>query len=527
MYVLLFIFTYIHIINIWLDKFTKKRSIIIMVIKKQIISAIRKIKISRFKTYKKLGFLGHRQTIDRLAKTSFTLLLILVTISLFYLPLSEDPNAVSDVIEAKKQDTISPTSSEDAVHEEFEDAPVEAHKNDTLSNLEKATVSGEYKMTSYSLEKGETLIGLLTRAGLDTNTRSNIIDGFALLINLHSLQPGMTFMIFTDNNGNFKGISLPNKSGEVIAVAKENDDTYIPFSEEGRVEIKKIRITGAIERTFSGSAQKAGLPSSLVTQIINALDGEIDFGAFKEGDTFDVIFEQKTTAGGLELGDKRILYIGLNIGKKQIHRYAWTDASGTEIFFNPRGQSAEKELIKKPIKGKPRVSSSYGWRSHPILMARIFHSGLDLAIAKGTPIVAGGDGVITQLGRKGAYGKYIRIRHSNGFQTAYGHMNGYKTGLKVGSKVKRGEVIGYIGQTGRATGPHLHYEVWKNGKTVNPLGTYVLIAKQLSGETLEKFQKQAATIHPDFKKHLVGTMAPVPPKKPSFDKTNTPSSNKG
>lgn len=485
-----------------------------MPIKKRFFSAVRKIKISRFRTYKKLGFLGHRQAIDRLAKTAFFLLLGLVTVSLFCLPPSEDLNAISNVIEASDGET---TEISDIVHEDLGDEPVETDKNDTLLNLEKGAVKGDYKMTSYSLEKGETLIGLLTRAGLDGPTRSNIVDGFSLLINLRSLQPGMTFMIFTDKEGVFKGISLPNKNGEVVAVAKEDDETYTPFSEEGRVEIKNVRITGAIERTFSGSAQKAGLPKALVGQITNALDGEIDFSSFKEGDTFDVIFEQKTTAGGLELGDKKILYIGLNIGKKQIHRYAWTDATGTEVFFNPRGQSAEKELIKKPVKGRPRTSSSYGWRNHPILMARIFHSGVDLAIAKGTPIVAGGDGVITQLGRKGAYGKYIRIRHANGYQTAYGHMNGYKTGLKVGSKVKRGDVIGYVGQTGRATGPHVHYEVWKNGKTVNPLGTYVLIAKQLDGESLQKFQKQAAAIHPDFKKHLVGTMAPIPPKKPAME----------
>lgn len=484
-----------------------------MPIKKRFISAARKVKISRFRTYKKLGFLGHRRAVDRMAKTAFLLLLALTISSLFCIQPDEKINIVSDTIE-QTQTSDTQSIPQDIPHEEFEDAPVEPDEpQSALTTLEKGVANGMVKMDTYSLEKGEALVNLLKRAGLEATTRQHIIDGLEILIDLRSLQPGMTFMIFTGQNKEFLGLSLTLKNGETTAVIKEDEETYTPFSQEGRIETKNIRITGAIERTFAGSAEKAGLTKSLIAQITNALDGEVDFSTIREGDTFDIIFEQKTTAGGLELGDKEILYIGLTIGKKQIHRYAW-NSGGSSSFFNPRGQSAEKELLKKPIKGKPRISSPYGWRRHPVLMARIFHSGVDLAIALGTPIVAAGDGTITQLGRKGAYGKYIRIKHSNGYQTAYGHMNGYKTGLKAGSKVKRGEVIGYVGQTGRVTGPHLHFEVWENGKTVNPLNSYVLIAKQLTGEQLTKFQNHAATIHPDFNKHIVGTLAPIPPRKP-------------
>lgn len=492
-----------------------------MPIKKKLTSAVRKIKISRFRTYKKLGFLGHRRAVDKMAKTAFLLLLALAISSLFYIRPDEKINAISNTIE-QPQKTEELSIIEDTPHEELGDAPVVPDEpQSALTTLEKNVTDGSVQVNTYSLEKGEALVNLLKRADLDPSVRQHIIDGLEILIDLRSLQPGMTFMVFTGENKEFLGISLTLKNGETTAVIKEDEETYTPFSQEGRIETKNIRITGAIERTFAGSAEKAGVPKALIAQITNALDGEVDFSTVREGDTFDIIFEQKTTAGGLELGDKEILYIGLNIGKKQIHRYAWSSGSSA-TFFNPRGQSAEKELLKKPIKGRPRVSSPYGWRRHPVLMARIFHSGVDLAIAQGTPIVAAGDGTITQLGRKGAYGKYIRIKHSNGYQTAYGHMNGYKTGLKVGSTVKRGDVIGYIGQTGRATGPHLHFEVWQNGKTVNPLGTYVLIAKQLTGEQLSKFQEYAATIHPDFNKHIVGTLAPIPPRKPAEITTPVP-----
>ncbi|MGN1063502.1 MAG: peptidoglycan DD-metalloendopeptidase family protein [Alphaproteobacteria bacterium] len=496
-----------------------------MHIKKTLNTLARQGRITRYRTYKHLGFLGHRKGIDRLAKITFILMLGLCTLSFFCLTIRQEPNVLSDVLEENTPiaptltpptDVLSATDAPDdeAFHADLGDAPVISDTSMVLNELERGTAAGRYKMTPYTLEKGETLITLLNRAGVEASARTQVIEGFSLLVNLKSLQPGMTFLVFTDTTGAFLGISLPAKNGEVIAVAKEGDE-YTPFSEAGRVETQNIRVSGNIERTFSGSAQKAGLPKVLISQITNALDGEVDFSALKAGDAFDIIYEQKTTAGGLELGDKQLLYVGLTIGKKHIHRYAWT-SGGTSTFFNPQGKSAEKPLLKKPVKAKPRLSSPYGWRSHPILMARIFHSGVDLACPMNTPIIAAGDGVITQLGRKGAYGKYIRIRHANGYQTAYGHLNGYKSGLKTGSQVKRGDVIGYVGQTGRATGPHVHFEVWKNNKTVNPFGNHVLIAKQLTGDELARFQRDAKAIHPEFDKHLVGTLAPVPPQKPTF-----------
>ena len=183
--------------------------------------------------------------------------------------------------------------------------------------------------------------------------------------------------------------------------------------QEGRVETKSYRVQGTIERTFSGSTQKAGLPKALASYITNALDGEVDFSTFKVGDTFDIIYEKKLTAGGLEL-DTEVIYIGFTIGGKPYHRYAWTDKAGSPGFYSPKGELSAKMLMKRPLKARARLSSPYGNRRHPILMYNVFHSGVDLAAPMNTPIMAAGDGVITQLGRKGAYGKYIRIKHSSG-----------------------------------------------------------------------------------------------------------------
>lgn len=497
-------------------------------IKERLLTGARQAKISRYRTYKRLGFLGKRKNLDRLVKALFVLLLFATTVTLFYPQPEVQPGQLADVLtppqtneEVSQQPSeqtpaktyIDPTVEE--VHEEFEDVPVVSEQSATLIELERGAADGTVDMKQYTLQAKEALSTVLNRAKIPASERVQIADAVQLLVDLKTLKPGTNILIFKDKDGGFLGMSIPFSSEEIVAVIKEPDGIYTPFSHEGRVETKSYRVQGTIERTFSGSSQKAGLPKALVSYITNALDGEVDFSTFKVGDTFDIIYEKKVTAGGLEL-DTQVIYIGFTIGGKQYHRYAWTDKAGNPGFYSPKGELSAKMLMKRPLKARARLSSPYGNRRHPILMYNVFHSGVDLAAPMNTPIMAAGDGVITQLGRKGAYGKYIRIKHSSGYQTAYAHMNGYRSGLKVGSKVKRGEVIGYVGSTGRSTGPHCHFEVIKNGKTRNPFENHTLDSKQLKGFELEQFQSFADSVHPSFQIHLVGTLAPVPPKKPIF-----------
>ena len=209
-----------------------------------------------------------------------------------------------------------------------------------------------------------------------------------------------------------------------------------------------------------------------------------------------------------------MVYVGISNGKKEIHRYAYTSKNGGSGFYDAKGRSVSKQIMKRPLKAKARVSSSFGVRFHPILKYKIFHKGVDLAAPTNTPIMAAADGKIDLLGRKGGYGKYISIVHAGGWKTAYAHMNGYRKDLKVGSYVKRGEVIGYVGSTGRSTGPHLHFEVIKDKNVVAPFGNNVIQGNQLTGFALEQFQSWAETIHPDFKQHLAGKIPPIPMPKP-------------
>ena len=459
------------------------------------------------RAYHKLGLWHLHKQID--VSLAIMLLLCVITFPILMKCSFKTPEPPEVIPEEEITDVM---ETED-VHEDLGDAPVEAETHVSLNELEKRVQLGELKMETRSLKKGESLLTVLSQEEVPATERMEIVESLELLINLKSLKPGMNIMLFKDKD-TLVGLSLAVKAEENIAVLKELDGSWTPFSHTGRVETKTIRWQGTVERTFSGSAKKYGVPENLVSQIINALDGEIDFSSIKAGATFDVIAEYKETEGGLEVGSKQLVYVGLFSGGKKLHRYAYAPQNGTVGFYDAKGKSVSKQIMKRPLKAKARVSSPFGVRFHPILKYKIFHKGVDLAAPTNTPVMAAADGKVDLLGRKGGYGKYISIQHANGWKTAYAHLNGYRKDLKVGSYVKRGEVIGYVGSTGRSTGPHLHFEVLKNKKVVAPFGTNVIQGNQLTGYALEQFQLWAESIHPDFMQHLAGNIPPVPPPKP-------------
>lgn len=484
-----------------------------MKILNKIKKAAQQSKVFRYRTYKKINGVGHRELTD---KIFFTTMFSLLTLGLLILFSSEKEkeSPISPIQE--EQDSLQPIEQE-IVHSDLGDDPVvEETPGPSLTDLEQKVISKEASLSTYILKSGETFSTFLTKSSIAQTEHPKILETISTLVNLNTLPQGTIILSFIDNNQNFLGLAIQLAGDEFVAVIKTDDQNLIPFTHTGQVSLQQERIKGKIERTFQGSAQKAGVPQSIITQITNALEGEFDFRSnMRKGDTFDIIYTKKVTPSGIELDiGKELVFIGLQNGKRSIYRYLYKNSKGVSGYYNPLGQRGEQTLAQRPVKAIPRLSSPYGWRRHPVLMYRLFHSGADLACPRNTPIYAAADGVITQIGRKGAYGKYIRIKHAGGYETAYGHMNGFRKGLKRGSRVKRGEVIAYVGATGRATGPHLHYEVWKNGKTQNPLQKHVIAGYQLTGFEMDQFKSMAESIHPDYLEHRFGKNPPIPPKKP-------------
>lgn len=273
-----------------------------------------------------------------------------------------------------------------------------------------------------------------------------------------------------------KKISLVQKEGELV-IEKKPD--ILP---------KKLQyIRGRIRDSLYIDGLKSGLSKAAIKSLNQQFSYSIDMQrALRPNDTFEVLVERAydKETGFVDPGS--VLYASLTtkFGPQKLYRYALKD---TEIeYFNEQGQGVRKALLKTPVRGA-RVSSPFSIRRHPILGYTKMHQGIDFAAPTGTPILAAGNGYIKKRGYLGSYGNYVLIQHNKEYASAYAHMSRFATGLSTGSRVKQGQVIGYIGRTGRATGPHLHYEIHYKGKQVNPQKVQMPSQRNLVGGQYQDF----------------------------------------
>jgi murein DD-endopeptidase MepM/ murein hydrolase activator NlpD len=214
-----------------------------------------------------------------------------------------------------------------------------------------------------------------------------------------------------------------------------------------------------------------------------------------------------------DAGDGEVLYASLSIGgvAKRLYRFRTPDDNITD-YYDDEGRSAKKFLVRKPLTVNARISSPFGWRVHPILGYRRLHPGVDYAAPRGTPILAAGNGVVERVGPSSGYGNFKLIKHTNGYETAYGHQTAFAKGLAVGSTVRQGQIIGYVGSTGLSTGPHLHFEIRVNGQPVDPLRIRLPRGRVLESDYLASFEKELERIDA-----LLGNTTPPSTKVASAD----------
>ncbi|TFG47962.1 MAG: M23 family metallopeptidase, partial [Gemmatimonadales bacterium] len=235
-------------------------------------------------------------------------------------------------------------------------------------------------------------------------------------------------------------------------------------------------------------------PNPVLIELIRIFSFDVDFQRdIQPGDRFEVLYDALLETDGSLAKTGEVLYAALTLSGQRLELYGFTPKSGFADFFDTKGQSVRKTLMRTPIDGA-RLSSGFGMRKHPILRYTRMHRGTDFAAPSGTPIYAAGDGTVEIAGRKGAYGKYVRLRHNSTYQTAYAHMSRFAKGTRSGARVRQGQVIGYVGTTGRSTGPHLHYEVLVNGKQVNPSKIKLASGEKLKGADLAAFEFRRAEI---------------------------------
>jgi murein DD-endopeptidase MepM/ murein hydrolase activator NlpD len=238
------------------------------------------------------------------------------------------------------------------------------------------------------------------------------------------------------------------------------------------------------------TALRSKLPTPVIDEMVRIYSYDVDFQRkVQPGDSFDVFYAGEDE--GSTASDKNeVLFASLTVGgeTKKYYRYQSPD-DGVVDFYDESGKSAKKFLVRKPV-NTAIMTSGFGGRRHPILGYVRMHTGVDWATAYGTPIFASGNGVLATVGTEGGYGKYIRIKHANGYETGYGHMSAFAKGMEAGKKVRQGQVIGFVGSTGGSTGPHVHYEILVNGRFVDPLRVKLPRGRTLEGPIMAGFEKE-------------------------------------
>jgi murein DD-endopeptidase MepM/ murein hydrolase activator NlpD len=341
---------------------------------------------------------------------------------------------------------------------------------------------------------GETLMSLLGRAGIASAEATQVIDALIKVFDPRDLKAGQKVTITFDpapwgfGQGEFSRVGLAADPIREIQVRRNPKGGFSGREEKRQVSRQVAHYSGKIKSSLFESATNAGIPAQVIINMIRVLSYDVDFQRdIQAGDTFEVLFEGWYDTKGKLVKSGDILYAGLDLSGAEITLYRFEDGSGASDFFNGKGESAKKALLKTPVDGA-KITSGFGMRHHPILGFSKMHKGIDFGVPPGTPIMAAGDGSVEMAGPNGAYGNYVRIRHGSGFATAYAHMQRIAQGVHTGRRVMQGQIIGFVGSTGRSTGPHLHYEVMQGNNQVNPLSIKVPTGIKLAGRDMDRYQ---------------------------------------
>ena len=327
-----------------------------------------------------------------------------------------------------------------------------------------------------TLQPRETLLGLVTEMGVGGADAARSLQAIydADLVDPRKVRPGLNvtaqFRGDTPETAELVSLSLSRDAGGQILSKRKSDGEFMPMVLQAHTRPVERRVAGKIDGSIYQTALSMGAHDQQVVDYAKIFGYDLDFQRdIHPGDEFEIVYEEMVDERGNRVSSGNVLYAALN-GKrlsKSYYRFTPED-DGAVDYFNYDGESATKFLMKTPINGA-RLSSSFGYRKHPISGYNKLHKGTDFAAPSGTPIYAAGHGTIERANRYGGYGNYVRIKHANGYSTAYAHMSRFASGMKAGKRVTQGEVIGYVGSTGASTGPHLHYEVYKGGKAINAM----------------------------------------------------------
>lgn len=345
------------------------------------------------------------------------------------------------------------------------------------------------KIETIRIKRGDTLSSLFNKRGLNKELH-NIMQLGSNVKELKSIYPGQKIHFLLEGE-QLAGIELETSVNRRLKISKlENsyhvDEIIRDF--ETRLQVA----SSSIENSLFLAGQRAGLSAALIMELANVFGWDIDFALdIRSGDQFTVVYEEKYLDGD-KIKDGTIVAAEFINAGKRYRAVRYTDSNGDTDYYSDNGRSMRKPFLRTPV-DFARISSRFNLRrKHPILNKIRAHKGVDYAASIGTPIKVSGDGKIVHRGKKGGYGRTIIVRHGSQYSTLYAHMHKYAKNSQVGKRVKQGQVIGYVGKSGLATGPHLHYEFRVNGVHRNPLTVKLPDAKPLPKSEMARFKTATA-----------------------------------
>jgi murein DD-endopeptidase MepM/ murein hydrolase activator NlpD len=343
------------------------------------------------------------------------------------------------------------------------------------------------------IQRGDTLGSLLARLQVDDEQAANYLRSARHLRALHQLIPGRSVRAVTTDEGELISLRYLNGDGNELVVQRRGEDFFAreqPLVTEQRL----LMSSGEVHTSLFAATDAAGLSDGIAVQLTEIFSSEIDFHRdLRPGDHFAVVFEAFYSNGEFVRTGRIVAAEFVNAGRAYRAIY-FQDAAGRGGYYTPDGRNLRKSFLRSPLEFS-RISSGFSLsRFHPILQRWRAHKGIDYAASTGTHVKAIADGYVQFAGHQGGYGKLIVLRHMSGYSTAYGHLSGFAKGLRVGQHVSQGDVIGYVGSTGLATGPHLHYEFRVNGVHQNPLKLAVPQGPAITAQLKASFEERVGPL---------------------------------
>lgn len=347
------------------------------------------------------------------------------------------------------------------------------------------------------VRRGETFEAAVRRAGVSDSEAREVVKAIGSTFDTVNIKAGLAFDAAIarprDQRGPMRLVGLSMRTGpaSALTLSRTFDGALKLRQLEEQIRSETTVAQGQMQGSLYQSATQAGATPALTAQVAKLFSHKLDFSRdIQPGDNFRMVFDRTLTESGRTVETGELLYAEIEAkgGTSRFYRFKESAKSATQ-YFDENGKNIRGFLLRTPVDGA-RMTSGFGVRRHPILGYNRMHQGIDFGVGSGTPVIAAGDGVVKEVRWNGGYGRWVKIQHSGGWATAYAHLSRWSPKLRPGSRVRQGQVIAYVGSTGSSTGPHLHYEVMRNGAKLNPKGAKIPQGSVLSGRNLAAFRTE-------------------------------------